>query len=201
MLGLAVAEYFIVSGRESVRAAPVPPVASEIGASAGVSLVPAFGEAFEGGPLAPGALVIPVAGIDRTELRDTWGASRGRGRQHHAIDILAPRGTPALAAVDGVVLKLFESDAGGRTVYLADRKRRYLYYYAHLDSYADGLTEGARVEGGTVVGYVGTSGNAPSDAPHLHFSVERLPPGGEWWKGIPENPYPVLMERGITLQK
>lgn len=147
------------------------------------------------------ALVIPVVGIERSDLRDTYGAPRSGGRSHAAIDILAPRGTPVLAAVGGEILQLFTSRAGGLTLYLADAERRNVYYYAHLDRYADGLAKGASVRQGAVLGFVGTSGNAPAHAPHLHFAIERLPPSGEWWKGIPENPYPVLMSRGIPVSR
>lgn len=151
--------------------------------------------------LAPNAIAIPVVGIERSELRDTYGAPRSGGRGHAAIDILAPRGTPVVAAVRGEILQLFTSRAGGLTVYLADSERRTVYYYAHLDRYADGLAKGASVEQGAILGYVGTSGNAPAHAPHLHFAIERLPDSGEWWKGVPENPYPVLMSRGVPIRR
>ena len=137
-------------------------------------------------------LILPVEGISKGELRDTWGAARG-SRKHTAIDILAERGKPALAAVDGTILKLFSSKAGGLTIYLADRDRKTLYYYAHLDRYADGVRDGLAVKQGDVIGYVGTTGNAPPGTPHLHFGIEALPPSGEWWKGQPTNPYPILM--------
>lgn len=148
------------------------------------------------GMTAPAPLIIPVRGITKADLKDTWGQSRGNGlRRHTAIDILAPRGTPALAAVDGTILKLFESRAGGLTLYLADVAGTTLYYYAHLDAYAANIREGMRVRQGDVVGYVGTTGNAPPGTPHLHFGIEQLPPSGEWWKGVPMNPYPILMQR------
>ncbi len=145
------------------------------------------------------SIAIPVVGITPEQLRDTWGAARSGGRSHEAIDILSERGTPAVAAVEGVVLKLYQSDAGGTTIYLSDMDGKIVYYYAHLDRYVAGLTEGDLVERGEVLGYVGTTGNAPANAPHLHFSIERLPPSGEWWKGEPLNPYPVLLARGYTV--
>ncbi|MGH9456619.1 MAG: M23 family metallopeptidase [Thermoanaerobaculia bacterium] len=145
------------------------------------------------------AIAIPVAGVAKGALRDDFGAPRSRGRRHTAIDILAPRGTPAVAAIDGVILKLFESRNGGLTIYLADASRTTVFYYAHLDRYAEGLTEGARVARGSVIGFVGTTGNAPRDVPHLHFGVERLSSDGAWWQGRPENPYPLLLERGVTI--
>jgi murein DD-endopeptidase MepM/ murein hydrolase activator NlpD len=144
-------------------------------------------------------LLIPVAGVSRGDLRDDWGDVRGGGtRNHTAIDILAPRGTPAIAAVKGTVIKLHSSRAGGLTLYLADESRSLIYYYAHLDSYSAAAREGNAVEQGEVLGHVGTSGNAPPGTPHLHFGIERLPASGEWWKGEPMNPYPILVRRGIT---
>lgn len=137
-------------------------------------------------------LLVPVQGIGREELKDTFLQLRGGGRTHHALDILAPRGTPVVAAVDGKVEKLFNSKAGGLTVYQFDVAEEKVYYYAHLDRYADGLKEGQFVTQGTVIGYVGTSGNAPPDAPHLHFAIEVLTPEKRWWKGTPINPFPLL---------
>jgi murein DD-endopeptidase MepM/ murein hydrolase activator NlpD len=142
-------------------------------------------------------LAIPVAGIEKTSLVDTWGQSRV-GHLHSAIDIMAARGTPVVSAAGGTVLKLFTSRAGGLTVYVADPAKTWVYYYAHLDSYAPGLQPGLHVAQGDVLGFVGTTGNASPDAPHLHFEIERLPPSGEWWRGEPVNPYPILMARGRT---
>jgi murein DD-endopeptidase MepM/ murein hydrolase activator NlpD len=137
--------------------------------------------------------IIPVAGITAGQLRDTFDEARGGGfRVHHAMDILAPRGTPVVAAVDGTIRKLFSGCAGGLTIYQFDMPQQRIYYYAHLDHYADGLGEGLFVKQGTVIGYVGTTGNAPPGTPHLHFAIENLPPTKEWWKGVPVNPYPVL---------
>ncbi|MDQ3283079.1 MAG: M23 family metallopeptidase [Acidobacteriota bacterium] len=145
------------------------------------------------------SVMIPVLGIDFTALHDDYEQPRGGGRTHHALDILAPRGTPVVAAVDGTIRKLFTSRSGGLTIYQFDLKEERVYYYAHLDRYADGLAEGQKVKQGTVIGYVGTSGNAPPDTPHLHFSVETLPPTKEWWKGVPMNPYPLLTARASVL--
>jgi murein DD-endopeptidase MepM/ murein hydrolase activator NlpD len=144
-------------------------------------------------------LVIPVLGVERDALRDSYGAQRS-GHLHSAIDIMAPRGTPALAAADGTIVKLFHSGEGGLTIYLADRPRSTVYYYAHLDSYAADVHEGSIVARGEVIGFVGSTGNAPANAPHLHFGVERLPAGGNWWKGEPMNPYPILRAHGQTLR-
>jgi murein DD-endopeptidase MepM/ murein hydrolase activator NlpD len=142
-------------------------------------------------------LAIPVTGITKTSLVDTWGQSRV-GHLHSAIDIMAARGTPVVSAANGTVLKLFTSRAGGLTVYVADPAKTWVYYYAHLDSYAPGLTAGQTIAQGDVLGFVGTTGNASPDAPHLHFEIERLPPSGEWWRGEAVNPYPILMARGRT---
>ena len=117
---------------------------------------------------------------------------RGGTRRHGAIDILAPRGTPVLAADDGVVKKLFTSVRGGLTIYEFDYPGIYCYYYAHLDHYADGLREGMPVKRGDVLGYVGTSGDAPADTPHLHFEISKLGPDKHYWQGVAINPYPIL---------
>jgi peptidoglycan LD-endopeptidase LytH len=138
------------------------------------------------------SLDVPVDGVKRTELRDTFSDLRGSSRAHEAIDIMAPRGTPVVAADDGTVAKLFTSKAGGLTIYQFDPSGIFSYYYAHLDGYAAGLREGQTVKRGEVLGYVGSTGNASADAPHLHFAIFRLTPERQWWKGEPINPFPVL---------
>ncbi len=138
------------------------------------------------------ALVLPVEGAKRSDLKDTFAEARGK-RRHDAIDILAPSGTPVLAAVDGSIAKLFTSVQGGLTVYEFDGNSVYCYYYAHLDRYAEGLKEGQRVRRGERIGYVGTTGDAPPNTPHLHFAVTRLGPDKRWWEGIAINPYPMLL--------
>jgi murein DD-endopeptidase MepM/ murein hydrolase activator NlpD len=135
-------------------------------------------------------VMIPVEGVVATSLRDSFNEARA-GHMHEALDILAPRGTPVLAAVDGTVRKLFTSGAGGLTIYEFDEPQQRVYYYAHLDRYAN-IVEGMHVNRGDVIGYVGTTGNAPANTPHLHFAIELLPPTKEWWRGVPINPYPVL---------
>ena len=138
-------------------------------------------------------LKIPVEGADEDDLRDTFFDSRGRGRAHEALDIMAPRHTQVLAADDGVIAKLFNSNGGGGiAIYQFDPTETYCYYYAHLDRYAAGLKEGQRVRRGDVIGYVGSTGNASPTAPHLHFAIFRLTPERQWWKGEPINPYPIL---------
>ena len=135
-------------------------------------------------------LAFPVPGVDADQLRDNFSEMRG-GHVHEAIDIPAPRGTPVIAVDDGVVQKLFTSVPGGLTIYEFDRHGTYCYYYAHLDRYASGLEEGAAVKRGEVIGYVGTTGNAPPGAPHLHFTIFKLGPEKEWWKGTAVNPFPL----------
>lgn len=141
--------------------------------------------------LAARHLLIPVRGIEASALRDSFDEGRG-AHQHQAIDILAPRHTPVVAVEDGTVAKLFHSRFGGVTVYQFDRESRFCYYYAHLQGYAPGLHEGEPVRRGQILGYVGTSGNAPADAPHLHFQIYELTPEKRWWEGKPINPYPYL---------
>jgi murein DD-endopeptidase MepM/ murein hydrolase activator NlpD len=142
---------------------------------------------------APRPLAMPVAGIDPSTIHDTFDEMRGGAtRRHDALDILAPRGANVLATDDGTVKKLFTSGAGGLTVYQFDPDERYCYYYAHLDAYAAGLHEGQVLRRGDLVGYVGTTGNAPKETPHLHFAVIRLDPDRRWWTGTPIDPYPLL---------
>ena len=135
-------------------------------------------------------LALPVEGIDRKTLRDTFAEGRA-GHVHEAIDILAARGTPVVAVEDGRIEKLFTSKQGGLTVYQFDPSRTYCYYYAHLDRYADGLGDGQSVKRGQVIGYVGVSGNAPPQTPHLHFTIFKLAADKRWWKGAPINPFPL----------
>jgi murein DD-endopeptidase MepM/ murein hydrolase activator NlpD len=136
------------------------------------------------------ALAIPVQGLTARDIKDNFAELRGT-QPHEAIDMLAPRGTPVLAVAEGTVKKLFKSDRGGLTVYEFDPEQAYCYYYAHLDRYAEGLAEGKRLAKGDLVGYVGTSGNAPANTPHLHFTIFRLGPDKHWWEGTPINPYPL----------
>lgn len=144
--------------------------------------------------VAPSGLAVPVDGIRPGELTDTYTQSRAGGaRVHNAIDIMAPRGRPVVAAAPGVVEKLFYSRGGGGiTAYVRSPDRRWLYYYAHLDAYAPGLREGQRVERGTPIGTVGISGNANPSGPHLHFAIYQMSGDQKWYEGDPVNPYPLL---------
>jgi murein DD-endopeptidase MepM/ murein hydrolase activator NlpD len=148
-------------------------------------------------PSSPGELkdrdlLIPVEGVKPDQLTRQFGDERGGERRHEAIDILAPRNTPVRAVEGGTIARLFYSKAGGITVYQFDPTESFSYYYAHLERYADGLREGQTVRKGDVLGYVGTSGNAPKDTPHLHFAIFRLGSAKRWWEGTPIDPYDVL---------
>ena len=143
--------------------------------------------------------LIPVQGVHSSQRKSTFNEGRA-GHLHHAIDILAPRGTPVLAAVDGTVRKLFVSRAGGITLYEYDLAGERSYYYAHLDGYAPGIREGLSLRRGDVLGYVGTTGNAPETTPHLHFAIEVVPPTKEWWKGEAIDPYPILTTPASALR-
>ena len=138
-------------------------------------------------------LAFPVEGITPARLTDSFTDPRAAGtRLHRAVDILAPHRTPVRAVDDGTVAKLDRSASGGISVYQFDPDERYCYYYAHLDGYAPGLAEGDRVRRGQVLGYVGTTGNAPRSTPHLHFAIFRLSDAKQWWTGTPVNPYPIF---------
>lgn len=142
--------------------------------------------------LAARRLDVPVEGVKREQLVRSFDEQRSGSRAHEAIDILAARNTPVKAVDDGTVARLFFSKAGGITVYQFDPSEKFCYYYAHLERYADGLREGDHVRKGQVLGYVGTSGNAPKNTPHLHFAVFRLTAAKRWWEGTPIDPYDFL---------
>lgn len=136
-------------------------------------------------------IAMPLEGVDASKLQDNFNDARD-GRRHEALDIMAPRGTPVHAVADGNVEKLFTSKQGGLTVYQFDPTHSYCYYYAHLDHYAKGLQNGTFLRKGDVLGYVGTTGDAPPNAPHLHLAVFKLAPGDKWWQGTPIDPLPML---------
>ena len=140
------------------------------------------------------AMVIPVRGIQKEQLSDTFSDARSENRRHDAIDIMAPRGTPVVAATAGRVEKLFMSEAGGITAYVRSPDGRVIYYYAHLDRYAPGLGEGQQLLQGAAVGTVGSTGNANPDGPHLHFAITATSPEKQWWEDAEVlNPYPLLV--------
>jgi murein DD-endopeptidase MepM/ murein hydrolase activator NlpD len=136
-------------------------------------------------------LALPLDNASRQDLRSSFDEQRGAQRSHEAIDILAPRHTPVRAVEDGCVVRLFVSKDGGNTIYQFDPSARYAYYYAHLEGYAEDLHDGTLVSRGQVIGYVGTSGNAPRDVPHLHFAIFVLTPERHWWQGTAIDPYEV----------
>ena len=137
-------------------------------------------------------IIIPVAGIRPEQLTDTFSASRSEGRTHDAIDIMAPAETPVLAAADGQIQKLFQSERGGITIYQLTADQKLIFYYAHLARYADGLTEGKQVRQGDVIAYVGDTGNAGAGNYHLHFSIAAVSDPKRYWEGTNINPYPLL---------
>ena len=137
-------------------------------------------------------LLIPVAGIRHEQLSDTYNDARSEGRVHNAIDIIAPRGTPVLAAADGRVVRLFQSEKGGITIYQLSVDEKLVYYYAHLDRYADGLKDGHYARRGETIGYVGDTGNATPGNYHLHFQVYRITDPKRFWDGENLNPYELL---------
>lgn len=131
-------------------------------------------------------LAMPLEDITKRQISDTWGAPRGAGRRHEGQDIFAPKGTPVLSATRGFVYNIGENNLGGQTVSVIGAGGR-VYYYAHLDKYAPGLEEGDRVTTNTVLGYVGTTGNAQGTPPHLHFGI--------YTGSGAINPLPLLTDR------
>ncbi len=138
------------------------------------------------------SLIIPVQGIHADQLRDTFMDARTEGRVHDALDIPAPAGTPVLAVADGEIAKLFQSERGGTTIYQYSADKKLVYYYAHLQRYADGLIPGKSVRQGEVIAYVGDTGNAGAGNYHLHFSISVVPNTTRYWEGTNINPYPLL---------
>lgn len=139
------------------------------------------------------ALAMPIAHYPLGSLHHDWGDPREGGkRKHEGIDLIAPAGTPVVAALAGTIEKLFDSDRGGHTLYIRSRDGRWSLYYAHLQGYAPGIAEGAPVRQGQVVGYVGDSGNAGAGNTHLHFAISWMRAGDGWWQGEPVDPYPLL---------
>ena len=166
---------------------------------------PAGGDArvpneIEGALLVAKHLIVPVEGVDPARLRDSYDAPRGE-RVHSAVDILAPRGTPVLSADSGRVFRLRRNPAGGITVYALDPEEQFVYYYAHLERYREGLAEGMTLAQGDVLGYGGTTGNAPPNTPHLHFQMMRYRGDGKWWDLEPINPLPWLGRAGVRHER
>ena len=141
-------------------------------------------------------LVIPVAGVRAAELKDTYGAPRSGGRAHKGIDIFAARGTPVLAAAEGVIVRRDSNALGGLSIYERGQDGRTIYYYAHLNGYRAGLKEGDLVRQGEVIGYVGSTGNV-TGSPHLHFAVFTVTDPNRWWRGRDLNPYKLLRAEAV----
>ena len=137
-------------------------------------------------------LIVPVSGVQTNQLRDTFADSRSEGRVHDAIDIPAAAGTPVVAAADGQIIKLFQSERGGTTIYQLSADKKLIFYYAHLQRYADGLAEGKFARQGEVIGYVGDTGNAGPGNYHLHFSIAVVTDPKRYWEGTNINPYPLF---------
>ena len=137
-------------------------------------------------------LDLPIKGAVPEDVHDMFNEMRGGTRRHEAIDMLAPRNTPVVAVEAGTIGRLFFSKAGGITIYQFDPTNTYVYYYAHLEKYADGLEEGDKIKRGQLLGYVGTTGNAPRDTPHLHFAIFKMTDEKHWWEGTPIDPFQVL---------
>jgi murein DD-endopeptidase MepM/ murein hydrolase activator NlpD len=141
----------------------------------------------------PAPIGLSIQGLKLADVHDSFNAARN-GHPHEAVDIMAPRGTAVRAVVSGTIAKLFDSKAGGNTVYEFDEAGAHSYYYAHLDHYAFSLRESMHVERGTIIAYVGSTGNADPRAPHLHFAIFKLGPKREWWKDTPIDPYRSLVD-------
>ena len=198
--------------RVSARSAPPVEPAAAVSAATAQSQPPAASEAPRLSPAPPSLepiisdlrrrdLAVPVEGVPREALDDTFGDPRNQTRQHEALDIIAPRGTHVLAVEDGSVVKLFTSERGGLTLYQFDPTQRYAYYYAHLDAYAPGIKEQMPLRRGQLIGFVGTTGNAPKDTPHLHFAIFLLTDEKQWWQGTPINPFAVWREKNEDTEK
>ena len=140
-------------------------------------------------------LIVPVAGVRPDQLLDTYSDARSEGRTHDAIDIPAAAETPVLAAADGKIIKLFQSERGGTTIYQLSANQEMIFYYAHLSHYAEGLAEGNVVKQGEVIAYVGDTGNAGAGNYHLHFSITLVTDPKRYWEGTNINPYSLLQNR------
>ena len=176
------------SSKPAAKTAPASAPPSPAGAAATVGTT---------GDVSNGHLRLPIDGIDIESFKGGFDERRGGDRPHEAVDMLSPRNTPVHAVENGTIAKLFYSKAGGLTIYQFDPSGRYCYYYAHLERYADGLRDGQTIAKGDVIGYVGTSGNAPPDTPHLHFAVFELKGDRKWWQGTAVDPYRVFKEKGL----
>lgn len=187
-------ETVTVSSTGAIGGSTAPPVAPAVPRAAGPMLTDTTVGPGDLAYLRGRRLLLPVANVRPNELPNTFDEARAGGaRRHDALDIRAPRGTPVLSADAGLITKLFTSDAGGLTIYASEPSGRFVYYYAHLDRYDPRVREGMPISRGDTIGYVGTTGNAPPNTPHLHFAVMKLGDPNRWWDGAPINPYPLLV--------
>jgi len=178
---------------------PTPEAAREASSSGGATPPPdaavaPLATARDVSYLAQRHILVPVAGADMTKVEDSFNEGRDGGeRTHRAIDILAPRGTPILSADDGKILRMTTGGLGGISMYTVDPDARLVYYYAHMERYNDAMSPGRAIVKGDTLGFVGTTGNAPKDTPHLHFQVMSMPADGKYWDGDAINPYPLFL--------
>jgi murein DD-endopeptidase MepM/ murein hydrolase activator NlpD len=181
---------------ETLSPTPIPSIAGENRAAtpAPENTEPAANALLSNSFVGKLKLIIPVAGVKPEQLLDTFSDARSEGRVHDAIDIPAPAGTPILAAADSEIVKLFQSERGGTTIYQLSTDRKLIFYYAHLQRYADGLVEGKFVKQGEIIGYVGDTGNAGAGNYHLHFSISIVADPKRYWEGTNINPYPLLRQ-------
>lgn len=192
LLLLLASTLLVVSCATVLERAQAPSIAAEEPAPAVTTPAPPEPRRNVPDPLAERGLIVPVRGIQPWQIEDNFESRRGR-RMHNALDIMARRGTPVIAADDGRVVRAYRHSLGGLCIYQLDPGGRFAYYYAHMDAFAAGVREGMTVAKGDVLGYVGTTGNATPTAPHLHFAISRLDADGRWWRGEPVNPYPYLV--------
>jgi murein DD-endopeptidase MepM/ murein hydrolase activator NlpD len=182
------------SNAATISAPPIPPSSAVV--SAAPPVVSGFSRTVGTSGDVRSRLRMPIDGLTVESMKGGFEERRGSSRPHEAVDLLAPRDTPVHAVDDGTIAKLFFSKAGGTTIYQFDPSGRLCYYYAHLERYANGLHEGQKVLQGEVIGFVGTSGNAPANTPHLHFAVLELNADRKWWKGRAVDPYLVFKNQG-----
>jgi len=165
---------------------------SAVNADQNVNSIPNQNAAQNVSPALSETLMIPVSGIKKAQLLDTFSDARSDNRVHDAIDIMAPAGTPVVATANGEIAKFFDSERGGITIYQYSADKKYVYYYAHLQSRAADIAERQYVTQGKIIGYVGDTGNAGAGNNHLHFSIALLRDPKRFWEGEYINPFPLL---------
>ena len=171
-----------------------PPTAQQLASAAARdayrALLPAFLARLPSEP--DDVLWMPVDGIRVAQVADTWGAPRGGCRSHQGQYVFAPRGTPIRSATHGIVFEVSDRFTGGRGVMVLG-PGGVRYFYTHFEAYADGLREGMAVTPDTVLGYVGTDGNATGTPPHLHFGAYAFDP--ETCRHRAFDPLPLMLDR------